>query len=79
MTDHDESTGPAAVELGDDDLLRELEQLHRTRHETFLHGSESALAHHTQRTKTLEEEYLRRNPGREVDEERLRAGRREDS
>jgi hypothetical protein len=79
MTDHDESTGPAVADLGEDDLLRELEQLHRTRHETFLHGSETALSHHTRRMTELEQEYLRRNPQREVDEERLRSGRRKDT
>jgi hypothetical protein len=61
------------------DLLREMEQPHRTRHETFLHGSESALKHHTQRTAALEEEYLRRTPDRDVDEERLRSGRRDNA
>jgi hypothetical protein len=56
-----------------------MEQLHRTRHETFLHGSESALKHHTQRTTALEQEYLRRTPDRDVDEERLRSGRRDNA
>jgi hypothetical protein len=78
MSAHEESTGPDAAELGDDDLLRELRQLHRTRHETFRHGSQAALDHHSQRTAALEQEYLRRNPQREVDEERLRSGRRDD-
>jgi hypothetical protein len=76
MTDPDASSGPGPTELSDDDLLRAIEQLHRTRHETFLHGSESALEHHTQRMSALEQEYLRRVPDREVDEERLRSGRR---
>jgi len=79
MTDRHESTGPGAAELSDDDLLQELEQLHRTRHETFLHGSESALTNHSQRTAALEREYRRRNPHRDVDDERLRAGRRDDT
>ena len=77
MTDHDRTTGPAAADLGDQDLRRELAHLHETRHETFLHGSDSALAAHTQRTGELEQEYLRRNPGREVDPDRLRRGRGE--
>jgi hypothetical protein len=79
MTDQQESTGPGAADLSNDDLLRELEQLHRTRHETSLHGSESALTHHTQRTAELEREYRLRNPQRDVDDERLRAGRRDNT
>jgi hypothetical protein len=78
MTYLDERIGPTAAELGDsDDLLRELRQLHRTRHETVMHGSESARTHHTRRTGAMEQEYLRRNPRREVDEERLQAGRQD--
>jgi hypothetical protein len=76
---HDDTTGPAAAELSDDDLMRELGHLHETRHETFLHGSESALTAHTHRMEALEQEYLRRNPDRAVDPDRLRAGRRDDS
>jgi hypothetical protein len=79
MSDRDQSTGPAAEELSDDDLLRELQHLHETRHDTFLHGSESALTAHTERMAALEQEYRRRNPSREVDPDRLRAGRRDDS
>jgi hypothetical protein len=79
MTDQDESTGPAPADLGEDDLLRELEQLHRARHETFLHGSDAALSHHNRRMTELEQEYLRRHPQREVDEDRLRSGRRHDT
>ena len=78
MTDQQQTSGPAPDELGDDDLMRELGQLHDTRHETFLHGSESALTTHTQRTEALEQEYLRRNPRRDVEPDRLRAGRRDD-
>ncbi|MDQ1629921.1 MAG: hypothetical protein QOI54_3665 [Actinomycetota bacterium] len=78
MTDNtDETTGPAAQDLSDDDLLRELEQLHSTRNTTLRHGSEAALDAHTHRQGALEQEYLRRFPGREVDPERLRAGARE--
>jgi hypothetical protein len=61
---------PAA--LSTDDLLRELRRLHDSRHLTFRHGSEDALAHHDRRTGELEREYLRRFPDREVDPHRLR-------
>ncbi|GAA2278489.1 hypothetical protein GCM10010149_22560 [Nonomuraea roseoviolacea subsp. roseoviolacea] len=63
-------------DLSDDDLLRELRQLHATRTDTFLHGSDDALARHTSRTNELESEYLRRYPERDVDPERLREGAR---
>lgn len=65
-----------ARDLDDQDLLRELESLHATRHETFRHGSDDALAVHTERTGELEAEYLRRRPSREVDPARTREGRR---
>jgi hypothetical protein len=58
--------------LSTDDLLRELAQVHSTRHETFRHGPDDALAHHDRRTAELEREYLHRFPDREVDPERLR-------
>jgi hypothetical protein len=67
-----EVEGVAPADLSDEDLLRELEQLHRTRHETFLHGSTPALQHHSERTTQLELEYLRRHPERDIDERRLR-------
>ena len=70
-------TGIAARELPDEALERELQHLHETRHDTFLHGSEDALAFHTARTAELEQEYLRRNPDRVVDARRTRAGNRE--
>jgi len=79
MSEPDASTGPAPAELSEDDLLRELHHLHHTRHDTFLHGSDPALDHHTRRTTALEQEYVRRHPDRDVDEERLRSGRREDT
>jgi Family of unknown function (DUF6158) len=69
--------GVPADQLDDDDLLRELESVHRTRHDTFLHGSVQALRHHTERSTELELEYLRRRPERDIDEERLRSGARE--
>jgi hypothetical protein len=61
---------PTALSVGD--LLRELESLHRSRHETFRFGPDDALAHHDRRTAELEREYLRRFPDREVDPHRLR-------
>jgi hypothetical protein len=64
--------GIAAADLSDDDLRRELEQLHRTRHETFLHGPTSALQHHSERTAALELEFLRRHPERDIDQNRTR-------
>ena len=66
--------GIPAPELSDDDLLRELGQLHRTRNDTFRHGSESAYDAHLARSNELEAEYLRRFPEREVDARRLRGG-----
>ena len=75
MTDHDH--GVPGDELGDDDLVRELEVLHRTRHETFLHGSDDALSVHTRRTEELEREWVARHPERQVDPARTRAGTRE--
>ncbi len=70
-------TGIAPRELTDEKLERELAHLHETRHDTFLHGSEDALAFHSTRTAELEEEYLRRNPDRVVDARRTRVGSRE--
>jgi hypothetical protein len=59
--------------LTEEELLRELASVHRTRHETFRHGSDSALTHHDRRTAELEREYIRRFPDREVDPRRVRA------
>ena len=69
--------GVPAAELADEDLLRELTHLHQTRNQTFLHGSDDALGAHTRRTGELEAEWVRRNPARQVDPERLRSGARE--
>jgi hypothetical protein len=63
-------------ELDDQHLLRELETVHRTRHDTFLHGSQDALEAHDRRMAELEEEYLRRYPQRVVTADRTRAGAR---
>jgi hypothetical protein len=72
-----EQVGIAAADLSEEDLLRELEQLHRTRHETFLHAPTQALQHHSERTADLELEYLRRHPDRDIDQSRLRDRARE--
>jgi hypothetical protein len=69
-----ELIGIPASGLATGDLLRELASVHRTRHATLRNGSEQALAHHDARMAELEQEYLRRFPGREVDPERLSAG-----
>ncbi len=71
------ANGVDPAQLDEDDLVRELESLHRTRHETFLRGSNDALLAHTNRVAALEQEYLRRHPERNVDPERTRAGARE--
>jgi hypothetical protein len=72
----EETEGVPADQLSDEDLIREMWELHRTRNETLRHGSDQALATHTRRTAELEAEYLRRFPQREVDPERLRDGAR---
>jgi hypothetical protein len=66
------SLGVEPGSLSTEDLLRELYTLHDSRHETFRHGSDDALANHDRRTAELEREYLRRFPAREVDPQRLR-------
>jgi Family of unknown function (DUF6158) len=74
---HTEPLGDLGIdpaELTDEDLLRELRSLHRTRLDTLRHGAESALDNHLRRTAELETEYLARYPGREVDPHRLRDG-----
>jgi hypothetical protein len=64
--------GVPPPELTDDDLMRELASIHRTRNETLRHGSLDALEEHNRRMTELETEYLRRFPEREVDPSRLR-------
>ncbi|GGX73075.1 DUF6158 family protein [Streptomyces minutiscleroticus] len=80
MTDHydgnDAALGADPARLDDHELLRELESLHRTRHDTFLYGSQDALNAHTRRSVELEREYVRRNPGRLVSANRTREGAR---
>jgi hypothetical protein len=69
--------GVAPERLSDRDLDRELAHLHRTRHDTFLRGSEDALETHTRRMFELEDEYLRRFPDRVTpDPARVRAAAR---
>jgi hypothetical protein len=67
-----ELLGVDPVELADEDLIREMQSLHRTRLDTLRHATDSALANHLRRTAELETEYLARHPGREVDPSRLR-------
>ncbi|MFG1608871.1 DUF6158 family protein [Actinoplanes sp. NPDC049265] len=57
--------------LADDDLIRELASLHRTRLDTLRYGPDAALDNHLRRTAELETEYMARHPGREVDPSRL--------
>lgn len=79
MTSEPESAagGVPPERLDDEELLREIASLARTRSDTLRHGSDSALAEHDRRTAELESEYLRRCPGREIDPQRLREGARE--
>jgi hypothetical protein len=72
----DVDNGVDPTSLSDEELLRELESLHSTRHETLLHGSSEALRSHTVRIHELEDEYVRRHPERDVDPERTRQGAR---
>ncbi|MEU5783889.1 DUF6158 family protein [Micromonospora lupini] len=67
-----DTLGVDPTELTDDDLIREMHSLHRTRLDTLRHAADSALANHLRRTAELETEYLARHPGREVDPSRLR-------
>lgn len=69
---HEYDEGVPAGDLSDDDLQRDLAQLHRTRHDTFLHAPTEALQNHSERTAELELEYLRRWPRRDINEARLR-------
>jgi hypothetical protein len=73
---HSTGEGVPAAALNDDDLLRELASVHRTRNDALRHGSAHSLDHHTQRLDELEAEYRTRLPEREVDPERERAGAR---
>ncbi|WP_030789776.1 DUF6158 family protein [Streptomyces sp. NRRL S-920] len=64
-------------QLDDQQLIKELETIHRTRHTTLLHGSDDALRAHDERMAELEAEYLRRHPRRSVAPGRTRTGARE--
>ncbi|MGW7264575.1 DUF6158 family protein [Streptomyces sp. NPDC054842] len=70
-------TGVDPDRLDDQQLMRELETIHRTRHDTLLHGSNDALRIHNERMAQLEGEYLRRHPRRPVVAGRTREGARE--
>ncbi|MEV7321155.1 DUF6158 family protein [Streptomyces sp. NPDC093970] len=78
---HDERgtnmTGVDPSRLDDQQLMKELETIHRTRHDTLLYGSNDALRAHNERMAQLEGEYLRRNPRRIVAAGRTREGARE--
>lgn len=56
------SLGVDPADLNDEDLVREIDSLHRTRGDTLRSGSANALATHTERMAALEAEYLRRSP-----------------
>lgn len=60
--------GIPADQLSDEDLERELAYAHSKRHDTFLYGTQHALATHTRRTFELELEYLLRFPQRVTDD-----------
>lgn len=74
VMDETEDLGIDPAELSDEDVIRELRSLHRTRLDTLRHAADTALANHLRRTAELETEYLSRHPGREVDPARLRDG-----
>ncbi|HEX5495780.1 MAG TPA: DUF6158 family protein [Mycobacteriales bacterium] len=61
----------SAANLSEQELRQELEHLHATRHEMFLHASAQAMVAHSERQHALEDEYLRRHPDREIDPGRL--------
>ena len=62
MSHHPDGIDPE--QLSDAILARELATRHTTRHETFLEGSDDALAAHTKRMLLLEGECQRRFPDR---------------
>lgn len=70
-------TGVDPGRLTDQQLMKELQTIHRTRHDTLLHGSNDALRAHNDRMAQLEGEYLRRHPRRPVVASRTRNGARE--
>ncbi|MFF1410463.1 DUF6158 family protein [Streptomyces sp. NPDC058289] len=77
MAEHEaREAGPSAGGLEEGRLMKELEAIHRTRHETLLHGSDEALVTHTRRMDELESEYVRRHPERAQTTSRTRSGAR---
>jgi hypothetical protein len=70
-------TGVDPGRLTDHQLMKELEAIHRTRHDTLLYGSNDALRTHNHRMAQLEGEYLRRHPRRVVAASRTRDGARD--
>ncbi|MCF3134137.1 hypothetical protein IPZ69_28045 [Streptomyces olivochromogenes] len=70
-------TGVDPDRLDDQQLMKELETIHRTRHDTLLYGSNDALRTHNERMAQLEGEFLRRNPRRLVVAGRTREGARD--
>ncbi|WP_399891798.1 DUF6158 family protein [Streptomyces sp. BBFR51] len=78
-TRDDARTGVDPGRLDDQQLMKELETIHRTRHDTLLYGSNDALRAHNDRMAGLEGEWLRRNPRRSVAPGRTREGARERS
>jgi Family of unknown function (DUF6158) len=68
--------GVDPADLDEPQLLRELETIHRSRHDTLLYGSPAALSTHNLRMAQLEGEYLRRHPHRTAAPGRTRAGAR---
>ncbi|MEU8587684.1 DUF6158 family protein [Streptomyces sp. NPDC048664] len=70
-------TGVEPGRLTEQQLMKELETIHRTRHDTLLYGSGDALRTHNDRMAQLEGEYLRRHPRRGVASSRTRDGARE--
>ncbi|MGW5231046.1 DUF6158 family protein [Streptomyces nodosus] len=70
-------TGVDPGRLTDQQLMKELETIHRTRHDALLYGSNDALRAHNDRMARLEGEYLRRHPRRVVATSRTRDGARE--
>ncbi|MER7194226.1 DUF6158 family protein [Streptomyces flaveolus] len=78
-TRDDTAIGVDPGRLDDQQLMKELETIHRTRHDTLLYGSNDALRAHNGRMAQLEGEWLRRNPRRSVASGRTREGARERS
>lgn len=70
-------TGVDPGRLTDLQLMKELETIHRTRHDTLLYASNDALRAHNDRMAQLEGEYLRRHPRRLTAASRTRDGARE--